>query len=231
MTATSPIFRQITPSASASSATTIPDQVGCIVLLRKGEATLPALADIEAKVKELNDPASGRMLPGVQIVPYYDRRELTSVTTRHRHRKPADWHGPGRDDFVHVPGQRKDRLDCGDQYTAGAAVCLFGALSARQIGESPLHRRGGLRHYRRFFGHHHREHLPSPGRRGGRRSAAEDPHSSRRRGDRPRPAVFDAHHGVRVYSLVHVAGSGGGLVRPHGADLRLGVGGGLGSWP
>jgi cobalt-zinc-cadmium resistance protein CzcA len=58
-----------------------PDQVGCIVLLRKEEATLPALADIEAKVKELNDPASGRMLPGVQIVPYYDRKELTSVTT------------------------------------------------------------------------------------------------------------------------------------------------------
>jgi len=59
-----------------------PDQVGCIVLLRKGEATLPALADIEAKVKELNDPASGRMLPGVEIVPYYDRKELTGITTR-----------------------------------------------------------------------------------------------------------------------------------------------------
>ncbi|MGA2030938.1 MAG: efflux RND transporter permease subunit [Thermoguttaceae bacterium] len=57
------------------------DKVGCIVLLRKGEPTLPALKDIEAKVKELNDPASGRMLPGVRIVPYYDRKELTSVTT------------------------------------------------------------------------------------------------------------------------------------------------------
>jgi cobalt-zinc-cadmium resistance protein CzcA len=58
-----------------------PDQVGSIVLLRKGEATLPALKEIEAKVKELNDPASGRMLPGVEIVPYYDRKELTSLTT------------------------------------------------------------------------------------------------------------------------------------------------------
>ena len=48
--------------------------MGCIVLLRKGEATLPALKDIEAKVKELNDPSSGRMLPGVEIVPYYDRK-------------------------------------------------------------------------------------------------------------------------------------------------------------
>ncbi len=58
-----------------------PDQVGCIVLLRKGEDTLPCLADIEAKVEELNDPTSGRMLPGCKIVPYYDRRELTSITT------------------------------------------------------------------------------------------------------------------------------------------------------
>ncbi len=58
-----------------------PDQVGCIVLLRKGEATLPALKDIEAKVKEINAPGAGRMLPGVEIVPYYDRKELTSLTT------------------------------------------------------------------------------------------------------------------------------------------------------
>jgi len=57
-----------------------PDQVGCIVLLRKGEDTLPCLKDIEAKVEELNDPASGRMLPGCEIVPYYDRKELTEVT-------------------------------------------------------------------------------------------------------------------------------------------------------
>jgi heavy metal efflux system protein len=58
-----------------------PDQVGCIVLLRKGEDTLPALKDIEAKVAKLNDQASGKMLPGVTIVPYYDRKELTSITT------------------------------------------------------------------------------------------------------------------------------------------------------
>jgi cobalt-zinc-cadmium resistance protein CzcA len=57
------------------------DKVQCIVLLRKGEDTLPALKDVKAKVKELNDPASGRMLPGVQIEPYYDRTELVHVTT------------------------------------------------------------------------------------------------------------------------------------------------------
>jgi cobalt-zinc-cadmium resistance protein CzcA len=57
------------------------DKVECIVLLRKGEETLPALTDVKKKVEELNDPASGRLLPGVQIEPYYDRSELLHVTT------------------------------------------------------------------------------------------------------------------------------------------------------
>jgi cobalt-zinc-cadmium resistance protein CzcA len=57
------------------------DKVQCIVLLRKNEDTLPALKDVKAKVQELNDPASGRMLPGVQIEPYYDREDLVHVTT------------------------------------------------------------------------------------------------------------------------------------------------------
>jgi heavy metal efflux system protein len=58
-----------------------PDVVECIVLLRKNEDTLPALKDVKAKVAELNDPATGRMLPGVSIETYYDRTELLSITT------------------------------------------------------------------------------------------------------------------------------------------------------
>jgi cobalt-zinc-cadmium resistance protein CzcA len=57
------------------------DKVECIVLLRKNEETLPALKDVKKKVEDLNDPASGRMLPGVQIEPYYDRADLLHVTT------------------------------------------------------------------------------------------------------------------------------------------------------
>jgi cobalt-zinc-cadmium resistance protein CzcA len=57
------------------------DKVQCIVLLRKNEDTLPALKDVKKKVEELNDPAYGRMLPGVEIEPYYDREELIHVTT------------------------------------------------------------------------------------------------------------------------------------------------------
>ena len=58
-----------------------PDVVECIVLLRKNEDTLPALKDVKAKVAELNDPATGRMLPGVRIETYYDRTDLLSITT------------------------------------------------------------------------------------------------------------------------------------------------------
>jgi cobalt-zinc-cadmium resistance protein CzcA len=57
------------------------DKVSCIVLLRKGEETLRALKDVKEKVKQLNDPGSGRLLPGVQIEPYYDREDLVHVTT------------------------------------------------------------------------------------------------------------------------------------------------------
>jgi cobalt-zinc-cadmium resistance protein CzcA len=57
------------------------DKVQCIVLMRKNEDTLPALKDVEEKVKELNNPASGRRLPGVEIEPYYNRTELIHVTT------------------------------------------------------------------------------------------------------------------------------------------------------
>jgi cobalt-zinc-cadmium resistance protein CzcA len=57
------------------------DRVTCIVLLRKGEETLPALKDVKAKVQQLNDPNNGRMLPGTSIETYYDRTDLLKITT------------------------------------------------------------------------------------------------------------------------------------------------------
>jgi cobalt-zinc-cadmium resistance protein CzcA len=57
------------------------DKIQCIVLLRSGEQTIPAVEAVKAKVTELNDPGNGRMLPGVQIEPYYDRNDLVHVTT------------------------------------------------------------------------------------------------------------------------------------------------------
>jgi cobalt-zinc-cadmium resistance protein CzcA len=56
------------------------DAVQGLVLLRKNEESIPALKDVEKKVKELNE-TPGRMLPGVKIEPYYDRTDLINVTT------------------------------------------------------------------------------------------------------------------------------------------------------
>ncbi len=55
------------------------DAVEGIVLLRKGEKSLPALADVETKVKELGKP--GELLPGVELTTFYDRSELIQLTT------------------------------------------------------------------------------------------------------------------------------------------------------
>ena len=55
------------------------EKVQCIVLMRKGEQSLPALEGVKAKVEELNQP--DRLLPGVTLEPYYDREELVHLTT------------------------------------------------------------------------------------------------------------------------------------------------------
>ena len=60
------------------------EKVQGIVLLRKGEASLPALAALERKIHDLNTQP-GRLLPGVKIEPYYDRTDLINVTTETVH--------------------------------------------------------------------------------------------------------------------------------------------------
>ena len=56
------------------------DVVQCIVLLRKGEQSLPALRDVDALIRDLNTHP-GRLLPGVKIETIYDRTDLIDVTT------------------------------------------------------------------------------------------------------------------------------------------------------
>lgn len=55
------------------------DVVQGVVLLRKGEKSLPALADVRKKVDELNQP--GQLLPGVKLETVYDRTNLIDLTT------------------------------------------------------------------------------------------------------------------------------------------------------
>src|SRR5246127_2986858 len=56
------------------------DIVQGIVLMRRGEQSLPTIRRVEAEVEKIN--TTGILPPGVQIEKIYDRRELISVTTR-----------------------------------------------------------------------------------------------------------------------------------------------------
>jgi heavy metal efflux system protein len=69
------------------------EKIQGIILMRKGEKSLPTLEAVHAKVLELNggvdvtdgsvmpETRSGRLLPGVFLEPYYDRIELVHATT------------------------------------------------------------------------------------------------------------------------------------------------------
>jgi cobalt-zinc-cadmium resistance protein CzcA len=56
------------------------DKVQGIVLMRKGEATLPALRAVKEKMAEVN-ANEGRLLPGVQLETHFDLTHLIDVTT------------------------------------------------------------------------------------------------------------------------------------------------------
>src|SRR5581483_10783077 len=59
------------------------EKVQGIVMLRKGQESLPALRDVFAKIDELNQP--GHLLPGVTIEAFYNRSELINLTTETVH--------------------------------------------------------------------------------------------------------------------------------------------------
>lgn len=59
------------------------DVVQGIVLLRKGQESLPALTAVMTRIDELNQP--GHLPPGVKIVPYYNRSDLINRTTETVH--------------------------------------------------------------------------------------------------------------------------------------------------
>jgi cobalt-zinc-cadmium resistance protein CzcA len=55
------------------------DIVQGVVLMRRGEESLPTIRRVEAEVEKIN--SSGVLPPGVHLVKIYDRRELIDVTT------------------------------------------------------------------------------------------------------------------------------------------------------
>ena len=57
------------------------DVVMGVVLMRRGEQTLPTIRAVEIAVAEIN--AGGVLPPGVRITTIYDRKELVELTTHH----------------------------------------------------------------------------------------------------------------------------------------------------
>src|SRR5271156_3518668 len=55
------------------------DVVGSIVVMRRTEKTGDMIPQVEAEIEKLNH--DGSLPPGVQVVPYYDRSSLISITT------------------------------------------------------------------------------------------------------------------------------------------------------
>src|SRR6202034_3848715 len=55
------------------------DIVQGIVLMRRGEESLPTIRRVEAEVDRIND--TGVLPPGMRLVKIYDRRELINLTT------------------------------------------------------------------------------------------------------------------------------------------------------
>lgn len=56
------------------------DAVLGVVLMRRGEQTIPTIRGVQREVERIN--AGGVLPPGVRVVPLYDREELVKVTTR-----------------------------------------------------------------------------------------------------------------------------------------------------
>ena len=56
------------------------DVVLAVVLMRRGEQTLPTIRGVQQEVARIN--AGGVLPPGVRIVPLYDREDLVKVTTK-----------------------------------------------------------------------------------------------------------------------------------------------------
>jgi len=57
------------------------DIVMGVVLMRRGEQTLPTIRAVEHEVETIN--AGGVLPPGVRVAPIYDRKDLVEVTTHH----------------------------------------------------------------------------------------------------------------------------------------------------
>ena len=137
------------------------DIVQGIVLMRRGEESMPTIKRVEAEVEKINGPASCR--PACSIEKIYDRSELINLTT----------HTVLHNMIVGIIlifllqwvflGNLRSAVIVGDDHPVRAVVRHRPHGAARRVGEPALGGRHRFRPDRRRHRHHGREHLPPPG--------------------------------------------------------------------
>ena len=208
------------------------DIVTCIVLLRKGEETLPALKDVKAKVKRDQRsrfrPAAARDGDRALLRPH----RAAPPHHRDRHREPAAWASCWSSCilFMFVNNIKTAIIVAINiplallfaftmLYVRGKSANLLsiGAVDFGIIVDSSVVVVENI--YRNLASGNHPE-LP-----------IKERILRFVQGDRPRAAVLRADHGLRLRAAVRHDRPGGAALRAHGADLRVLPGRGAGAGP
>ena len=188
------------------------DIVQGIVLMRRGQQSLPTIRRVEAEVEKIN--TSGILPPGVRIDRIYDRSDLINLTTHTVLFNLVVRYDSGFLRSVDFSGRFAQRPHRVVDYSIRPLLRNEHPGVARGIRQSSLGGRNRFRADRRCHRHHGGKHLPpSCGRRapqrGGRNSRSLRPqgktrhHLSRRHRGQPRDLLFRRDHHRRLHSAVH----------------------------
>ena len=207
------------------------DIVQGIVLMRRGEQSMPTIKRVQEEVERIND--TGVLPPGVRIETHLrpqgpDRRDHPHGPAQYAVRNRAD-----RPAAMGVSRQSAQRGDRRRNHSLRAVVRGRNPRAARGVRQSSLGRRDRLRPDRGFDGHHGRGHL-SLARSAAR--AARDGHARRakcgldrqaprnlprRKQRRPLHLLFRRNHHRGVHPAIHAERGRGPHLRSDGEDLRL----------
>ena len=119
------------------------DAIEGIVLLQRGEQSIPALKQLEQKVKELNN---GLLPRGMKLLTLYNRTDLINLTTATVRDIVLIGLALVTGILIIFLGDVPISLDCGADDSMFAAVCFFDDGSRRPVRESDFHRRHRFRH-------------------------------------------------------------------------------------
>ena len=160
----------------------------------------------------------------MKIEPFYDRTDLINVTTETVHENLLVGMALVTVILLMFLSNVRAALIVAINIPLALLFAFAVLLRARQVGQPAVHRRGRLRHHRRFLGHHGREHLPAHltarRARGTDRSRSA---SSAACGEVERePVLLDARSwSARFLPLFTMTGPGRADLRADGRHLRL----------